>query len=42
MLANHVYAHLLLLLQPSVLGLSIVTFNNCVKPLGAKVDFARI
>ena len=42
MLANHVYAHLLLLLQPSVLGLSIVTFNNCVKPPGAKVNFARI
>ena len=28
MLTNHVYAHLLLLLQPSVLWLSIVTFNN--------------
>ena len=28
MLANHVYAHLLLLLQPSVLWLSIVAFNN--------------
>ena len=28
MLANHVYAQLLLLLQPSVLWLSIVTFNN--------------
>ena len=28
MLANHVYAHLLLLLQSSVLWLSIVTFNN--------------
>ena len=42
MLANHVYAHLLLLLQPSVLWLSIVTFNNYVKPPGAKVNFARI
>ena len=38
--ANHVYAHLLLLLQPSVLWLSIVTFNNYVKPPGAKVNFA--
>ena len=28
MLANHVYAHLLLLLQPLVLWLSIVAFNN--------------
>ena len=42
MLANHVYAHLLLLLQPSVLWLSIVTFNNYVKPPGAKVNFVRI
>ena len=42
MLANHVYAQLLLLLQPSVLWLSIVTFNNYVKPPGAKVNFARI
>ena len=42
MLANHVYAHLLLLLQPSVLWLSIVTFNNYVKPPGATVNFARI
>ena len=42
MLANHVYAHLLLLLQPSVLWLSIVTFNNYVKPPGAKVNFAWI
>ena len=42
MLANHVYAHLLLLLQPSVLWLSIVTLNNYVKPPGAKVNFARI
>ena len=39
MLANHVfwrlmlfYTHLLLLLQPSVLWLSIVTFNNNAKP----------
>ena len=39
MLANHVfwrlmlfYTHLLLLLQPSVLWLSIVTFNNDAKP----------
>ena len=39
MLANHVfwrlmlfYSHLLLLLQPSVLWLSIVTFNNNAKP----------
>ena len=39
MLANHVYAHLL---QPSVLWLSIVTFNNYVNPPGAKVYFARI
>ena len=39
MLANHVYAHLL---QPSVLWLSIVTFNNYVKPPGVKVNFARI
>ena len=38
MLANHVYAHLLLLLQPSVLWLSIVTFNNYVKQPGAKVN----
>ena len=42
MLAHHVYAHLLLLLQPSVLWLSIVTLNNYVKPPGAKVNFARI
>ena len=50
MLANHVlwrlmlsfYTHLLLLLQPSVLWLSIVTFNDYVKPPGAKVNFARI
>ena len=42
MLANHVYAHLLLLLQSSVLWLSIVTFNNYVKPPGAKVNFAWI
>ena len=42
MLANHVYAHLLLLLQPSVLWLSIVTFNNYVKPHSAKVNFAWI
>ena len=42
MLANHVYAQLLLLLQPSLLWLSIVTFNNYVKPPGAKVNFARI
>ena len=44
MLANHVYAQLLLLLQPSVLWLSIVTFNinNYVKPPSAKVNFARI
>ena len=42
MLANHVYAHLLLLLQPSVLWLSIVTFNNYVKTPGAKVNFVRI
>ena len=40
MLANHVYAHLLLFLQPSVLWFS--TFNNYVKPPGAKVNFARI
>ena len=39
MLANHVYAHLLLLLQLSVLWLSIVTFNNYVKPPGAEVNF---
>ena len=42
MLANNVYAQLLLLMQPSVLWLSIVTFNNYVKPSGAKVNFARI
>ena len=36
MLANHLYAHLLLLLQPSVLWLSIVTFNNYVKLSGTK------
>ena len=42
MLGNHVYAHLLLSLQPSVLWLSIVTFNNNVKPPGAKVNFTRI
>ena len=42
MLANHIYAHLLLLLQPSALWLSIVTFNNYVKPPGAKVNFVRI
>ena len=39
MLANHVYAQLL---QPSVLWLSIVTFNNYVTPPSAKVNFARI
>ena len=39
MLANHVfwrlmlfYTHLLLLLKPSVMWLSIVTFNNDAKP----------
>ena len=42
MLGNHVYGHLLLSLQPSVLWLSIVTFNNNVKPPGAKVNFTRI
>ena len=42
MLANHAYTHLLLLLQPSVLWLSIVTFNDYVKPPGAKVNFAPI
>ena len=36
------YTHLLLLLQPSVLWLSIATFNNDAKPLRAKVNFARI
>ena len=43
MLANHVYAHahLLLLQQPSVLWLSIVTFNNYVKPTAAKVSFGE-
>ena len=40
MLANNVYAHFLLFLQPSVLWFS--TFNNYVKPPGAKVNFARI
>ena len=40
MLANHVYAHLLLFLQPSAFWFS--TFNNYMKPLGAKVNFARI
>ena len=33
---------LLLLLQPSVLWLSIGTFNNYVKPPRAKVNFVRI
>ena len=42
MLANRVYAHLLLLPQPTVLWLSIVTLNNYGKPPGAKVNFARI
>ena len=42
MLANHVYAHLLLLLQPSALWVSIFTFNNYVKPPSAKVNFAQI
>ena len=42
MLANHVYAQLLLLLQPSVLWLSIVTFNNYVKPPGAKVNCTNL
>ena len=49
MLANHIYAHFyalrlrsLLVLQPSVLWLSIVTLNNYVKPRGVKVNFARI
>ena len=42
MLAHYVYAHLLLLLEPSVLWLSIVTFNNNVKPPGAKVNVVRI
>ena len=42
MLANHDYVHLLLLLQLSVLWLSIVTFNNYVKPPGAKVNCVRI
>ena len=36
------YTHMLLLLQPSVLWLSIVTFNNDAKPLCGKVYFARI
>ena len=36
MLANHIYAHFLLLLQPLVLWLSIATFNNYVKPPRAK------
>ena len=36
------YIHMLFLLQPSVLWLSIVTFNNDAKPLCAKVYFARI
>ena len=38
MLGNHAHAHLLLLLQPSVLWLSIVTFNNYVKPPGANLN----
>ena len=42
MLANHIYAQLLLLLQPSVLWLSIVTFNNYVKPPSTKVNFANL
>ena len=36
------YTQMLVLLQPSVLWLSIVTFNNDAKPLCAKVYFARI
>ena len=40
------YTHLLLLLQPSVLWLSIVTFNNDAKPLpkwiSRKFDVSRI
>ena len=46
MLANHVFwrlmlfnTHLLLLLQPSVLWLSIVSYNNDAKP---KFDVSRI
>ena len=39
MLANHVYAHLLHWLEPSVLWLSIVTFDNYVKSPGAEVKF---
>ena len=42
MLENHVYAHLLHWLKPSVLWLCIVIFNNYVKSPGAKVNFARI
>ena len=36
------YTQMLVLLQPSVLWLSIVTVNNDAKPLCAKVYFARI
>ena len=40
------YPHLLLLLQPSVLWLSIVTFNNDAKPrpkwISRKFDVSRI
>ena len=46
MLANHVfwrlmlfYTHLLFLQQPSVLWLSIVTFNNKLSEATAKVNF---
>ena len=42
MLANHVYAHLLLLLQPSVLWLSIVTFNDKLCEATAKLNFEQI
>ena len=40
MLVNHVYAHLLLLLQPSVLWLLLLPL--IIMPPGAKVNFARI
>ena len=46
MLGNHVFRLLMLfythLLQPSVLWLPIVTFNNKLYEATAKVNFARI
>ena len=49
MLANHVfwrlllfYTHLLLLLQLSVVWLSVITLNNKLCEATAKVNFVRI